>query len=98
MSAYLTVQALAERAGHPHRKVDLGVEVWGRWSPIEAAIRALANGLCFGYPLCCVEEFALDQLAGRCPALRRGWLPTETGGRYVPCSGCCREIGRETLL
>jgi hypothetical protein len=81
---------------HRYPITDLGVTTWAPLPPIEDAIRVMEKGLHYGYPLCCIEEYAIDMLEGRHPAMRRGTLSTGTGdGLYVPCSQCCREIGRD---
>jgi len=78
-----------------HKVVDLGIEGLRRGStPEVAAAVAAINGLKYGYPSCCVEEYTWDLEHGRWPAARRGTVPTDTG-RYVPCSRCCLRIGRE---
>lgn len=45
----------------------------------------LRMGAWYGYPACCVRQFAVDCLNGRSPGLLRGrgpWFP------YVPCDVC----------
>lgn len=75
---------------------DLGVTV-GSVHPTahQASLIARREGYRWGYPACCVNEFAEDVLAGRLPAVRRGSVTSPNGGRYVPCSRCCEQIGRE---
>lgn len=75
---------------------DQGISVTADRGPVERALDAVARGLAYGYPSCCVEEFALDVLAGRHPGLRRGSVPLGCRGAvYVPCSACCEQLGRE---
>jgi hypothetical protein len=66
-------------------------------SHIELALRDLAWGLADGYPPCCVEEYVMDTLDDRLSGVRRGSVPDADGGVYVPCSECCRAMGREII-
>lgn len=77
--------------------IDLGVRITGPFPPIARALHAVVQGVREGYPLCCVEEFAVDVLEGRHPGIRRGSVPTAAGGCYVPCTSCCAAIGREVI-
>lgn len=79
--------------GYVFKTIDAGREGWSALSPIEKALRDLINGLEYGYPLCCIEEYCLDSLEGRYSAWRRGTVPWGFG-KYVPCSKCCAEMGR----
>src|SRR5579875_2672077 len=55
--------------------------------PIRRAFLAVECGVAFGYPLCCVEAYALDVLDGRLPAALRGTVPLGARhARYVPCA------------
>lgn len=63
--------------------------------PILKAFMSVEYGVDFGYPLCCVRQYAVDQIDRKHPALRRGSVPDGNGGVYVPCDACCEEIGRE---
>lgn len=84
-------------AEHPFSVTDLGLTTYSDRPATLKALQAVERGIGFGYPLCCVEEFAVDVLEGRLPALRRGSVRLELGGRYVPCSGCCEQMGRVML-
>lgn len=74
---------------------DFGIVTWSKYSPIEEAFRAVEFGIFFGYPLCCILEYAFDVIDKRHSFVRRGNVPSGFGGRYVPCSKCCEEMGRE---
>jgi hypothetical protein len=45
----------------------------------------LRCGQKYGYPECCIMQFARDCLEGKQPGRLRGLDPT---GRYVPCDAC----------
>lgn len=77
------------------RNDDLGFTTYSNRPPIDKAFRDIECGVNYGYPLCCVLEYAFDIINGRHPAIRRGTVPDGNGGVYVPCSRCCEEIGRE---
>lgn len=57
-------------------------------SQTRAFLDILRTGEKYGYPKCCVEQFAKDQIAGRSPFELRGW---DVSRRYVPCDSC-REV------
>jgi hypothetical protein len=59
--------------------------------PHIAAQIARENGAEYGYPACCVDQFAHDLEHGRLPAQLRGSVALEMGG-YVPCSRCRAEL------
>lgn len=88
-------------ASRPRRK-PLGDPYWWHWPqhedwklvPEYRGLKAVINGYRFGYPSCCVAQYAEDMEAGRKPMLLRGWLPTGSGAFYIPCEACCEAIGR----
>lgn len=79
----------------PYVETDVGLTIRSPLSRSQRAMHALLDGVRFGYPLCCVEEFVSDILEGRHPSVRRGSVPLgERDAVYVPCSRCCEEMGR----
>lgn len=76
---------------------DMGRTTYSIFPPILEAFMSVEYGVNFGYPLCCVFQYAVDQIDGKHPALRRGSVPDGNGGVYVPCYACCEEMGRECV-
>lgn len=54
-------------------------------SRIEQAVRVFASGLRYGYPICCVCNYAFDSLLGVPSGLSRGERSDPSLGTYVPC-------------
>ncbi len=72
---------------HLFSTYDMGVIVYSKVPNTIGALIKLEVGLQEGYPLCCVQEFAIDTLEGRHPAVRRGTV-TLGDKTWVPCASC----------
>jgi hypothetical protein len=54
----------------------------------DETVYVLAEGYRWGYPECCIAQFATDWTVGLPSGRLRGGTITASGGLYVPCWSC----------